>query len=104
MAKLFVHDDAILGITETDVYSAANKAMSLLIQVVNITDAEVTAELWITDGANAHVSPLLPEQVIQPNDGSTDVAKHVVPQGYKIRGTAGATNSIYVEVSALEGM
>ena len=104
MAKNFIHDDAILGTTETDVYSASNKAMSLLIQAVNVTDNEVTAELWLTDGSNVHISPLIPEQIIPPKDGSSDTAKHVIPAGYKIRGTAGSTDSIHVEVSVLEGM
>lgn len=105
MAKEFLDFDAVLTTSESDVYVATNKAMTLLIQAVNISDTEVEAELWITNGSNEHKKAVMRSRSITPGEGGvSDTAKHIIKPGWKIRGKAEATNSIMVEVSVLEGM
>ena len=105
MAKEFLDFDAVLTTSESDVYVATNKAMTLLIQAVNISDSEVEAELWITNGTNDHKKAIMRPRNITPGDGGvSDTAKHIIRAGWKVRGKAEAAASIMVEVSVLEGM
>lgn len=105
MVKTFNSAYTALGTSEGDVYTSPSKTMTLLIQVVNSTGSEVTGcELWLTDGSNTHVACLLPNQSIAAYDGVSDTSKHIIPSGYKIRGTAGTGSAVYVEVSVLEGV
>jgi len=106
MAKEFLDFDAVLTTSETDVYTATNKAMTLLVQAVNISDTEVEAELWITNAANEHHKAIMRPKNIVPgeDDGVSDTAKHIIKPGWKIRGKAETAGAIMVEVSVLEGM
>lgn len=92
-----------LGTSEGDIYTASSKTMTLLIQAVNTTNTAATCELWITNGSNAHVACVIPLQDIPAYNGISDTVKHVIPSGYKIRGTAGTGSTIYVEITTLEG-
>lgn len=91
-----------LGTSEGDIFTASSKSLTLLIQAINTSDSSVTCELWLTDGSNTHKSSIIPAQTINAYDGVQDVTKHVVLSGYKIRGKASSTSSIYVEISVLE--
>lgn len=105
MAKVLNSAFDTLETSEADIYTAPSKTMTLLIQAVNTTGSEVTGcQLWLTDGSNTHVACLLPNQSIAAYDGVSDTSKHIIPSGYKIRGTAGTGSAVYVEVSVLEGM
>jgi len=92
-----------LTTSEADIYTAPSNTMTLLVQAVNTTAGAVTCELWMTDGSNNHVACLFPSQSIAAYDGVTDTSKHYIPEGYKIRGTAGTGSAIYVEITAFEG-
>ena len=105
MTKTFNSATATLTTSEADIYTAPSKTMTLLIQAVNTTGSEVTGcQLWLTDGSNTHVACLFPSQSVATYDGISDTSKHIIPSGYKIRGTAGTGSAVYVEVSVLEGM
>ncbi len=105
MAKVFNSATGVLTTSEADIYVATGtKAMTLLIQVANASSSTTTCELWLTDGSNTHLFPIVPSQQIAPGDGVRDVSKHVISSGYKIRGLAAAESAIYVEISAIEGM
>jgi hypothetical protein len=104
MAKTFNGTFVTLDTSEGDIYTAPSKAMSLLIQVVNTTSSAVTCELWMTDGSNNHVACLFPSQSVAAYNGVSDTAKHVILNGYKIRGLASAGSAAYVEISTIEGM
>lgn len=104
MAKVFTHNDGVLGTTDTDIYTANAKALNLLIQAVNATGSVVQMELWITDNSNVRKACIVPWQDIEGYDGVSDSAKHVLPIGYKVRGKASAGATIYVEVNTMEGM
>lgn len=100
----FNNSTVTLGTSESDIYTASSKSLTLLLQAVNISGSAATCEIWLTDGSNVHKACLFPSQSVTAYQGVSDTAKHVVPSGYKIRGTAGTSNVIYVEVSVLEGM
>ena len=68
-----------------------------------VTAGAVTGELWMTDGSNNRVACLFPSQSIAAYDGISDTSKHFIPTGYKIRGVASASTSIYVEITVFEG-
>lgn len=105
MAKEFLDFDAVLTTSETDVYVATNKAMNLLIQAVNISETEVEAELWITNGTNEHKKAIMRPRNITPGEGGvSDTAKHIIRPGWKVRGKAETAGAIMVEISVLEGM
>lgn len=104
MTKTFNNATVTLTTSESDVYVAPSKAMTMIIQAVNPTSVAVNCELWMTDSSNTHKACLFPSQAIAAYDGLSDNMKHVFPSGYKIRGTAGSDNAIYVEVSLLEGL
>lgn len=103
MTKTLNGSCVALSNSEGDVYTAPSNAMTLLIQAVNTTGVSVNCELWLTNGSNTHVACIFPSQAIAAYDGLSDTAKHYIPSGYKIRGTAGSTSSIYVEITAFEG-
>lgn len=105
MAKEFLDFDAVLTTSESDVYVATNKAVTLLVQAVNISGSEVEAELWITNGSNEHKKAIMRPRVITPGEGGvSDTAKHIIRAGYKIRGKAETADAIMVEVTVMEGM
>jgi hypothetical protein len=105
MAKVFNSATGVLTTSEADIYVATgSKAMTLLIQVANTSSNTTACELWLTDGSNTHLFPVVPSQQIVPGDGVRDISKHVILTGYKIRGLASAGSAIYVEISAIEGM
>lgn len=105
MAIQFLDGDAVLGLTEADVYITTNKALNLLIQIVNTSDdQEVDVELWITNASNVHQKCVQPLKTLLPGGGVSDNAKHVIKAGYKIRGTASVAAVARVEVSVMEGV
>ena len=104
MSKSFSNAYVTLTTSESDVYTAANKALSLLIQAVNESETSVNCELWVTDGSNTHLFPIFPSQLVTAYSGISDNAKHIFPTGYKIRGTAGSNSAIYIEVNTVEGL
>jgi len=104
MTKTPNSETAILTTSETDVYVAPSKAVTLLIQLVNTSGSAVTCELWLTDASNTKLACLLPSQSITAGSGTSDTAKHTILNGYKIRGLASTGSVVYVEVSVFEGM
>lgn len=105
MAKNFTSNTTLLTTSESDIYIASGKTMTLLIQVVNNGSSDVSVNLWITDGSNNHIAPLLADNtMIEIKGGKSDNSKHVLQTGHKIRGVASIGSSVYVEISALEGM
>lgn len=105
MTKNFDSFATTLPITEGDIYVASTaKAMTLLIQAVNPTGTAINCEVWMTDASNNHVACLFPSQTISAYGGISDTSKHIVKTGYKIRGNAGSADSVWIEVSILEGM
>jgi hypothetical protein len=104
MAKTFNSSYFTLTTSEADVMVMSGKSLSLLIQCANITASTVTVELWITDASNNHVACLVPSQSIAAYGGTSDDGKHVIPDGYKIRGLASAGTSVMVEVNVMAGM
>lgn len=104
MAKTINSAFSQLDINEADIYVAPSKTMTLLIQVVNPGAAAVTCELWLTDASDAHVACILPNQSIGAGQGTSDTSKHIIPNGYKIRGQASLAGTIYVEISVVEGV
>lgn len=104
MTKTFNNANLVLTTTESDIYTATSKSMTLLVQAINATTNSVTCEIWITDASNTHMVCLFPSQSITSYNGVSDTNKHIIPTGYKIRGTASINTSIYVEVSVLEGL
>lgn len=104
MAKSFNSVTMGLSTSESDIYVATgSKSMTLLVQVVNSSLNAVECELWITNGSNTHLFPILPPQLISSVDGVRDVAKHIILDGYKIRGKASTSSAAYVEISVIEG-
>jgi len=104
MAKVLNSAFDTLETSEADIYTAPSKSMTMLIQTVNTHSAAVTYELWITDGSNNKVACLVPSKSRDARDGTSDTGKHVIPSGYKIRGTATTTGVVYVEISVVEGV
>jgi hypothetical protein len=104
MAKVLNSAMVSLGTSISDVYTASGKTMTLLIQAVNTHTSDVTVELWITDGSNVNKACCFPSQSIASYDGVTDISKHILPDGYKIRGMADEASVVYVEVSVVEGV
>ena len=104
MAKTLNGEQFVLTTSEADIYTAPSNAMTLLVQAVNTTAGAVTCELWMTDGSNNHVACLFPSQSVAAYNGVSDTAKHVILNGYKIRGLASAGSAAYVEISTIEGM
>lgn len=104
MTKTFNSFATTIPTSEGDLYTAPSKSMTLLIQVVNTSGDAVNCELWMTNASNTHCACLIPNQSIAAYNGITDTAKHIIPSGYKVRGTAGASSVLYFEVSTLEGL
>jgi hypothetical protein len=104
MTKTFNSFATTLPATESDLITTTNTAMTMLIQVVNPTANAVTCELWMTNASNVHYACLCPSQSVAAYNGISDTAKHIIPNGYKIRGVAGTASTLYFEVSMLEGL
>lgn len=104
MAKVMNSAAVVLTTSESDIIAPTDKSLTLLIQIVNATATARTCEIWTTDANNVHKACILPYKEIEAYDGISDVAKHIIPAGYKIRGVASAGSAIYVEVSYVEGV
>lgn len=104
MTKTFNNTNFTLTTSESDIYVASSKTMTLLIQAINSTASNVTCEIWLTDASNVHKACLMPSQAISSYNGISDTNKHVIPSTYKIRGVANVDSAVYVEVSTLEGL
>lgn len=104
MANTLNNHTLLLTTSESDIFVAPSKSLTLLIQAVNTTASGTQCELWITNGSNEHVACIIPYQEIDAYNGISDTSKHIVPSGYKIRGKAYAGSSIYVEISVVEGV
>jgi hypothetical protein len=104
MVKNFNAATVILTTTETDVYIASSKTMTLLIQAINLSGTAAACQLWITDASNNHIACLIPQQSMDIYNGTTDTNKHILLSGQKIRGSADPNATIYVELSLVEGV
>lgn len=104
MARNFNSFATTLPTTEGDICTASSKSMTLLIQAVNVTDTPATCELWMTDDTDTHYACLFPSQSVSAYNGVSDTAKHIIPSGYKIRGVSDLADTIFIEVSLVEGM
>lgn len=104
MTKIFNSTATTIPSSEGTLFTANSKSITLLIQAVNNSAATVNCEVWMTDSSNNHYALIFPSQGISAYNGISDNAKHVFPTGYKLRGTAGTSSTLYFEVSSLEGV
>ena len=91
--------------TEQDVISNSGETreLSFLIHIANNGDADANVELWITDGTNTKLFPLLPESAIPLKNGVSNSTKLVLKAGNKIRITSDSTD-VYAMICPVSGL
>jgi len=105
MVKVLNNVTHKLQTSETDIYVATVKSMTILIQVVNPTSQDVDkCNIWVTDSSNTHAACLLPSTTIVAYNGTSDTSTHIIPAGYKIRGSADVADIAVVEITIVEGV
>lgn len=104
MTKTFKSVVGKLQNTEGTIYTAPSDTLTMLVQATNVTSDDHICEVWVATAGNVDYYCLIPQQTIAAYDGIKDDSKHIIPSGYKIIGSASASNVIYLEVSVLEGM
>lgn len=90
--------------TEGAIYTAPSDTLTLLVQAINTTYDDHICEVWVTNASDTDYYCLIPSQTIAAHEGISDTTKHIIPEGYKIAGSASSSNVIYVELSLLEGI
>ena len=102
-------DPAIVQIatadTEQDLISNSGETreLSLLIHIANNGDSAANVEMWITDGTNTKLFPLLPESSIPLKNGVSNNTKLVLKAGNKIRITSDSTD-VYAMICPVSGL
>ena len=91
--------------TEEDLInnSGETRELSLLIHIANNGSSAAKVELWITDGTNTKLFPLLPESSIPLKNGVSNSTKLVLKAGNKIRITADSTD-VYAMICPVSGL